>query len=177
MKKMLTLTAAALSLCATTAAFAAPLSDIAQGDTTAGYVHYNLDHDTKNDSFYLEHGLSEKVVLGVEHNGFAQPGANREATDVYAQYKLDPHVRLIAGTRDSDSSADGFYYGLGATLNLAPQLDGYMSATTGSHMNEWQAGVSYKMNANTDLTLGYKSLKEDNAATTSGLGLGANYKF
>lgn len=177
-KKICTLLAAGSMLMATSA-FAAPLTDLQEGETTLGYTHYNLSggwSNVKDDSFYLESAVAPKLILGVENNS-AFPVNGESATDIYAQYKLDPNVRLIAGNRSYEDGPNKFFYGVGATVNMAPKLDGYLSVTNSSIATEWQTGVNYKVSKQTALTLGYKSYKEDHASTIDGVGFGANYTF
>ncbi|BBB92107.1 MAG TPA: hypothetical protein PKA28_05460 [Methylomusa anaerophila] len=152
--------------------FAAPITDVQEGQTSIGYNHYNLNHDVTNDSFNLEHGISAKFILGIERNT-----ADLETTDLYAQYKLDPNIRLIAGNRDFDNGSGKFFYGLGALTNLAPNLDGDLSVTASSNYTEWQAGVNYKLDGQTALHLGYKSYDQDGLPTFDGIGFGINHKF
>ncbi|VBB09082.1 Hypothetical protein LUCI_4368 [Lucifera butyrica] len=170
-KKILTILAGSM-LFATTA-FAAPITDLQQGETAIGYNHYDLSHSTSDDSFYLENAVSPQFILGVERNGYT----DFHTTDIYAQYKLDPNVRLIAGNRDYSDDNSQFFYGIGANVNLSNNLDGYVSVTTSSSATEWQTGLNFKMNSQTSLNLGYKSLKRDYYPTYDGLGFGINYKF
>jgi hypothetical protein len=153
---------------------AAPLADLQQGETNIGYDHYNLNSNLNSDGFYLEGALSDRFILGVDRNNYND--AFYSATDIYGQYKIDPNIRLIAGNRSYDNTNE-FFYGVGATVNLAPRLDGYASVTTGDIATEWQAGVNYKIDNQTGLQVGYKSYKEDPLSTKDGLGFGINHKF
>ncbi|MDU2063941.1 MAG: hypothetical protein E6713_03790 [Sporomusaceae bacterium] len=162
--------------------FAAPLSDVQEGQTVLGYNHYNLDQNgnsVKDDSFYLEAGVAPKVIVGVERNGYAFPNNyDAKTTDVYAQYKVNDNVRLIAGNRDfSNGGGDKFFYGVGLSANLAQNVDGYVSATTNSRYTEWQTGVNYNMDNQTTLNVGYKSYKEDGSSRLDGVGFGISHKF
>lgn len=160
--------------------YAAPITNLDPGATKAGYNHYNLDSaglGVKNDSFYLEHGLSSKFNVGIERNNYSFTGGDAHATDIYAHYKLDKNIRLIVGDRSYSSGPDKAFYGIGADVNLAPKLDGYASVTASSLATEWQTGVNYKLDKQASLHLGYKSYKEDNAPTMDGVGFGINYQF
>ncbi len=172
--KILTLLAG--SMLASSIGFAAPISDLSQGEATIGYNHYSMSHDTNDNSFYLEGAVSDKFTLGVEHNHYSKDWNN---TDIYAQYKLDPNVHLIIGDRnyDYDHQSDKVFYGVGVTTNLAPRLDGYASVITNSYTTEWQAGVNYALNDNIGLNVGYKSNKDDGYPTYDGVGIGLNCKF
>ena len=80
---------------------------------------------------------------------------------IYAQYKLDPNIRLIAGNRDYDYSNSKMYIGIGVDTKLAPKLDGYASVITSSYTTEWQAGVNYAMSTMFPLNVAYKNNKDD----------------
>ena len=177
-KKIMTILAGTMLLA--NLSYAAPITDLNQGETKAGYNHYNLDVSglsVKDDSFYLEHGLSPKFNLGIERNGYSFTGGDSDTTDIYAHYKLDKKIRLIVGDRSYSSGPDKVFYGIGADVNLAPKLDGYASVTASSLATEWQTGVNYKLDKQASLHVGYKSYKEDNAPTMDGLGFGVNYQF
>ncbi len=176
MKKKI-LTALAGTMLVASVSFAAPITDLKQGDTTIGYNHYNLDadgHSIDNDSFYLESAVADKLIVGAERNSYS----GFHTTDIYAHYKLDPNIRLMVGNRDYSDGPNKMFYGIGANTNLSPNLDGYASVTTNSYATEWQTGVNYKLNSQTALHLGYKHYKEDGASTAAdGVGFGASYKF
>lgn len=168
---------------AVSVSYAAPITGLAQGETDIGYMHYDMNSDTKTDSFYLENAVSDRFILGVENSGYAFPVGNVTMTDVYAQYKIDPNIRLIVGDRNyggdttPNESSSKFIYGVGANVNLAPKLDGYLSVTGSSIATEWQTGLAYKLNSQVAIQLGYKSYSEQGMQTMDGVGLGINYKF
>ncbi|SMD12323.1 hypothetical protein SAMN04488500_12856 [Sporomusa malonica] len=177
-KKILTLLTGTMLVASV--GMAAPLTDLQKGESNIGYNHYNLDAAGQNidtDGFYLENGIGNKVIVGVERNSYSVPGYDFKTTDIYAHYKLDPNIRLIVGSRDYSDGPSKMFYGVGASTNLAPKVDGYASVTTSSIVTEWQTGLTYKLNNQASLHLGYKSYKEDGAATADGLGFGANFKF
>lgn len=173
-KKILTIVAG--TMLAASTAFAAPITDLQEGQTTIGYNHYNLSHDVKDDSFYLENAISPKFVLGIERNSLSGYG-DGDMTDVYVQYKLDHNFRLIAGNRDYSEGSDKFFYGIGANVNLAPKLDGYIQVTNSNIATEWQTGVNLNMDGQNSLHLGYKSYKQDYQSTIDGIGFGISHKF
>jgi len=177
-KKILALMAG--TMLATSIGYAAPLTDLAPGETNIGYNHYNLDQygdSIDNDSFYLENAVSDKFNVGIERNSYSAPYGSFHTTDIYAHYKLDNGVRLIAGDRNYSGDSDKFFYGIGVNANLAPRLDGYASVTTNDVATEWQTGLNYKMDGETSLNLGYKSDKHDNESTMDGIGFGISHKF
>ncbi|HMM22653.1 MAG TPA: hypothetical protein PKA10_18190 [Selenomonadales bacterium] len=160
--------------------YAAPLTNLDQGETKAGYNHYNLDVsglDVNDDSFYLEHGISPKLNLGVERNTYSVAGGSSHTTDVYAHYKLGNNLQLIVGDRNYSGGTDKVFYGVGANVNLTPRLDGYATVTTSSLADEWQTGVNYRISNQAALHVGYKSYKEDHSPTMDGFGFGVDYQF
>lgn len=167
------------SMLASSIGFAAPLSDVTTGQTTVGYNHYSLSHSTDNDSLYLENTISDKLTLGIEHNSNSVHSTDWNTTDVYAQYKLDPKVRLILGNRNYDYTGpdNKVFYGVGVNTNLAPKLDGYASVITNSNTTEWQTGVNYTLSDKVGLNVNYKSNKDKYYQTYDGVGVGLNYKF
>ena len=176
-KKILTILTGAMLTASVS--FAAPITDVQQGQTNIGYNHYNLDISGQNvdaDAFYLEGAVSDKVILGIERNSYSGT-IEDDTTDVYAQYKLDPNVRLILGSRDYNDMSSKVFYGIGATTNLAANLDGYASVTKSSVATEWQTGLNYKVSEQATLNLGYKSYKHDGLPTLDGVGFGLGYKF
>lgn len=177
-KKILTVLAGTMLV--SSVSFAAPITDLQKNETSVGYNHYNLDiagHDLNDDSFYLENGVADKLVLGLEANSYSAGGSSDHTTDIYAQYKLDPNVRLIVGNRNYSDGPNKMFYGVGVNANLSSNVDGYASVTTSSIATEWQTGLEYSLNKQTALHLGYKSYKEDGLARADGLGFGASYKF
>lgn len=177
MKKKILTIVAGLTL-ASNIGLAAPLNSLATGETAIGYNYYNLSHSTDNSSYYLENAVSDKFTLGVERNNNSDAlGTKWNTTDIYAQYKLDPNIRLIVGNRDYDYSSSKMYVGVGVNTNLAPRLDGYASVITSSYTTEWQAGVNYAVSDKVSLNAAYKNNKDNGYATYDGLGVGLNYKF
>ena len=175
-KKVLTILTG--TMLAASIGFAAPITDLQQNETTIGYNHYNLDasgYTIDNDSFYLENAVSDKVIIGIERNSYS--GYDFKTTDIYAHYKIDPNIRLIAGNRDYSDGPSKMFYGVGGSANLAPKVDGYASVTTSSFVTEWQTGITYQLNKQAALHLGYKSYKEDGAPRADGIGFGVNYTF
>lgn len=178
-KKIVTLIATTM-LTANTA-FAAPITDLQDGQSVVGYNYYYLDHldpySQKDHSFYLENALTPKVVLGFEVNMLPASSPDGDMFDAYVQYKLDKTLRLIAGNRNYTEGTDRLFYGIGANVKLTRKLDGYLSATHSDFANEWQAGVQYNMDYQTTLHVGYKSYKQDDLSTLKGVGIGFSHKF
>jgi len=168
------------SMLASSIGFTAPIGNLTPGETTIGYNHYNLSHSTNDDSFYVESAVSDKFTLGIEHNNnSADYAQDWNTTDVYAQYKLDPNIRLILGNRNYDygNQSNKVFYGVGVATNLAPKLDGYASVITNNYTTEWQTGVNYALSDKVALNANYKSNKDKNYSTYDGVGIGLNYKF
>lgn len=191
------------------AAFASPSVPLQQGETQIGFDTANMSTsvsalgqkadlgDINNNSFYLQHGLSDKVTLGVEHtkldsysNGLLN--ASIKATDVYGQYKLNNNFSLIAGNRNYDASAgissiyntgvseSQFLYGVTGSTKLSDKLTGFASFKKTSMENEYQVGVADQLSKNVGVNVSYKNHDYNFGAVglnTSGVGVGVNYKF
>lgn len=178
-KKILALLAGTMLV--TSVGFAAPVSNVHEGQNNIGYDHYSLSNDVKDDNFYFQHGLSDKFTIGVEQNSYSHnSGGSLRTTDVAVDYKLDSNVHLTAANRsyNNDGYSNKFAYGIGANVNLAQNLDGYASVVATSISTDWQAGVAFKMDSQTALHVGYKSYKDDYTNQTyDGVGFGINYNF
>ena len=177
-KKILALLAG--TMLATSVGYAAPVTELPEGQTNIGYDHYNLNHGFKDDNFYLEHALSPKYTLGLEQNDYSVNGFDARHTDITVNYNLEKNVHLMVGDRSYSGDVDHsskFLYGIGGTVNLAPKLDGYASVAATNQSTDWQTGLSYSLDGQTALHLGYKSYKEDGSSTVDGIGFGINHKF
>lgn len=177
-KKLLALLAG--TMLAANVSYAAPITNLEEGQTNIGYDHYNLNHSFSDDNFYLEHAVSPKFTLGLEQNSYSRDNFDFQHTDITAHYKLDKNVHLIVGDRSYGGDIDNsnrFLYGIGANVNVAPKLDGYASVVQTNISTDWQAGLAYKLNNQAALHLGYKSYKEDGSSTIDGVGFGVDYTF
>ena len=137
--------------------FAAPINNLSQGETAIGIL---------DDSFYIEHKLSDTLTLGLQKN------------DIYGQVALNNNFRLIVGSKDYDSnSSSEFYAGVAVSAPLAPALDGYVALTGASDFKELQVGVNYNLTRNFDVNLNYRSIMPDEGSNHNRTSIGATFKF
>ncbi len=143
---------------------AAPVNDLAQGQTAVG---------VGTDSVYLEHKVSDQLLLGIQN---VDRDHNGSMDDLYGQFKIKNNLSGIIGNRDFDYGT-GLYFGLAVNGPLAPEWDGYASVIAGSDFKEIQVGANLRLTANVDLNINYHSFMPDEGRNGNGVGLGATYKF
>ncbi|WP_333595445.1 hypothetical protein [Anaerospora hongkongensis] len=187
-------------------AAAAPVTDLAKGETTAGYLYWNpkveiasYDLGSHNaNGFFVETALTDKVILGIETiKGDASavvygvPGsADTRFTDVTIQYKVADNVRLIAGNRNYDTNGSNAYasgsisenkllYGISGSTALGEKTTAYASVLQNSIGTDWQIGVNQTVSDNVTLNINYRYYDEDSILDTKlkGVGAGIIYKF
>lgn len=153
--KKIALTVASLLAFGASAGFAAPINNLSQGQTAVGVV---------DDSFYLEHKMSDNLTLGVQKN------------DIYGQVDVNNNIRAIIGSRDYNSSSK-LYIGAAVNSPIAPSLDGYASLVGASDFKELQVGANYNLTSNLDLNVNYRSFMPDHGGDSNRTALGATLKF
>lgn len=154
MKKII-LTVAAFFAFGIGPGFAAPMNNLANGQTAVGYLH---------DSFYIEHKLTDNLTLGLQEH------------DIYGQYAITNNIRAIIGSRDyhSDSS---IYAGAAFNTSLAPNIDGYVSLVGSSDFAEAQVGANVNVAPNVDINVDYTAFMPDHGSDRNRFGVGATLKF
>ncbi|AJQ25702.1 hypothetical protein [Pelosinus fermentans] len=154
MKKII-LTVAAFFAFGIGTGFAAPMNNLANGQTAVGYLH---------DSFYIEHKLTNNLTLGLQEH------------DIYGQYAITNTIRAIIGSRDyhSDSS---IYLGAAYSTSLAPNVNGYASLVGSSDFAEAQVGANVNVAPNVDINVDYTAFMPDHGSDRNRFGLGATFKF
>jgi len=135
--------------------FAAPVNNLSNGQTAIG---------VQDQSAYVEHKFSDTVTFGVQEH------------DVYGQLDLNNNLRLLAGSKDYNSSSE-FYGGVGLSAPLAPKLNGYASIVVGSDFNEMQVGANVNVAKDLDINLNYRSLMPDHGNNDNCTSVGAVFKF
>lgn len=201
MKKVL-LSMAALSIISS-AAMAAPITDLQKDESIAGYSYWNtkIEVDSYNlgntgaNGFYVETAINDKFIVGIETMKGSKSGnvdgvsgsLDTRFTDVSLKYKLDKNVQLIAGNRNYDTnlnsrdlsgsaSTNKFFYGVGASTEIGENTSAYASILHSSIADDWQIGVNHTLNKNVILNVNYRYYDED-YVTLKGLGAGVAYKF
>jgi len=160
---------------------AAPVTDLNKGETVVGYSFSNFevyDIDLDTDGFYLEHGIADKFILGVDRNEIENA---LKITDIYAKYKLDNNVSLTAGNREYSAlglSESKFTYGIEGSTVLADKIVGYAALKHNNLETEWKLGATYALADQVNLDLNYASKDFDGTdEKIKGIGFGINYKF
>jgi hypothetical protein len=149
---------------------AAPVTELAKGETVVGLSH--SDFDVSTDGFYLEHGIADKFIIGLDSNDFD----GSTATDFYGKYKLDKNVNLTLGFRDYEGGDSKLTYGIEGSTALAEKTVGYASLKNNSDETEWKFGATYAIAPQINLDLNYTSHNTD-YGDLKGVGFGINYKF
>ena len=153
--KKIALTVVSLLALGVGTGFAAPINNLAQGQTAIGVL---------DDSFYLEHKMSDNLTLGFQKN------------DIYGQVNVNNNIRALIGSRDYNSN-NKIYIGAAVTSPLAPSLDGYASLVGASDFKELQVGANYNLTSNFDINVNYRSFMPDQGSNSNRTGLGATLKF
>lgn len=183
--------------------FAAPATDLKEGQTVAGYNYSNMNinlagYDVGNAGYnglYIQNAVSNKVTIGLEYNKGTKTltGNGHTAkidtknTDFYGQYNLDKNFSIVAGLRKYDlaASLDGtgiagsenkFLYGLTAKTELAEKVTGYATYLKTTEEKQWNVGATYQMSKDYSLDINYANHKYDDL-TIKGLGFGVGVKF
>ncbi|WP_110955561.1 hypothetical protein [Anaerosinus massiliensis] len=163
MKKSIVTLAAILTL-TTGAASAAPIHNLAGGETAIGVG--------TNES-YIEHQVSDDFALGYQRADRDEYG---DHDDIYGQFRLNNNLRAIVGHRDLNYDTN-FYAGLAASVPLTPNMDGYASFVTGSDFKETQIGTNVSLISNVELNINYHSFSPDRGHNEDGFGVGATVRF
>jgi hypothetical protein len=146
--------------------FAAPVVDLAKGETVIGYNYHSYSADLAGydfgdfnaDGFHIEHGLTDQITLGFETsqgkaNYLYAPSdiltAKVTFNDIYLAYKPQmsgkANVQLILGSRSYKENDSENYYGtiypLGSYSENHPLYGVQASTPLGDKVNGY-AGVS-----------------------------------
>ena len=163
MKKSIVTLAAILTL-TTGAASAAPINNLASGETAVG---------VGTTEAYIEHQVSDSFTLGYQS---ADRDYYGDQDDIYGQFRLTNNIRGIVGHRDMNYDSN-FYAGLAANVPLTPNMMGYASFVTGSDFKETQVGTNIDLVSNVELNINYHSFSPDGGRNEDGFGVGATVKF
>lgn len=206
MKKKVLLGLVALMAC-TSVSLAAPAVEVKKGELMAGYTYYRMQNDVndedekanlgsgKTDSYYVQYGLDNKWILGVEYNQSSNSKAGKsldfKTTDITVRYAMDKNVNLILGSRKYDITAIGngesgsgntnkMLYGITGKVNLDRKLDGYATILKTSYETQWQIGTVYNFTKDLFLDVNYKHQKISGSDTDiifKGVGIGMGHRF
>lgn len=182
---------------------AAPVVDIAKGDTFFDVSHYRLhvdDPDLKLNAteIGLTHGLSDKFAIftGVtfsQDTNFAPIGPfEGNIADVRLQYKMTKELAPFIGYKKWDisyqgppadvelASKSGLQYGLLYHRRLSENTSAFALASFGRDIKEYKLGFTYDFNKNCGAEINYRKISLDTHGDdidAKGVGLGIAYKF
>lgn len=158
---------------------AAPVTELIKGETVVGYSVSNFEiagYDVDTDGFYVEHGVADKFILGIDRNDLD----GLKITDFYAKYKLDKNLNATLGNREYSAGGYSDSYitvGIEGTTALAEKTVGYASLKLNSEETEWKLGATYAIAPKVNLDLNYTSHDFDLGGAVKGVGFGINFKF
>lgn len=155
---------------------AAPVIQLENGESVAGYTHSHLNGEAFN-GFYIQSALDDKLILGLDYsNGW---GSYKEI-DIYGQYQFKNNARFILGNRQykwGSHHDDRLLYGVAANTPLGEKTTGYASLLLNSFETDWKLGLTYDIARNVSLDLNYRIRDMDYGGSSDGVGLGVNLKF
>ena len=185
MKKIL-LGALTLSLLVTSAAYAAPMTNLDKGtgkvDASFSFGPYlqaeegthtlNLD-GSKITRLGATYGLGNKWGLDykyVGHTGDYMEGVSLQSNQVNAVYQFTPNVAAFAGyvnnrfsvedvEKEGHTSASGYQVGVLGRMEIAKRTSAWASIGVGNVINAYEVGVGYDLTHNFDLNLFYNDTK------------------
>ena len=144
--------------------FAAPVNDLEKGETAAGIIGGN-----HSSIYYLETQNTDMLTVGIQYLDLKE---NNNATDFYAQLKINESLRAIAGNR-AIGSASKYYMGAAVKNSLIPEVDGYAAVIAGSGFQELQLGASYKITDTNDINISFCTV----TGNKSSIGIGLSCRF
>ena len=167
-------------------ASAEPVRDLQKGQTVIG-LGLN-DYANTGLSYYAEHGLTDKVIIGVKQvrlNGDYQDG---HVNSVYGEYKLHKDLLLYLGIREYEGCDDinmGPTYGWDGNVTvgfvaykkLAPKVDAFGSVKYNRRETEYKAGVTYAFDSNWGIGVSYNHHDFPEGDQVKGAVVGVTYKF
>jgi len=202
MKKIL-LGAVALSMLATSAAYAAPMKSMEQGtgkidaaftmgsSLKAEYGGENTDLGGNNRyRLGATYGLGNK--FGIDYKYVAHAGDHDfsvKSHQLNLMYQFNPNVAAFVGyvnnkaSEGGDSNTqNGYQVGVLGRMDIAKKTSAWASIGVGNKITAYEIGVGYSLNKNFDINLFYNDTKykdfyEGLAFKTHGVNLGVTYHF
>lgn len=186
MKKIVFLTMIFVLAISSIGMCAVPDPNAGLADVQIGYNHYNL----KRTSGGIDHGKTGfnefygSVGIGLGFGAFINhaQSSNTAYTDFGLKTTvLIPNVALMVGQRrmttDNAESDNNLFYGASIKQNLFSNIAVYATYQKGSHFRDEGIGLTYALNKNSQLNLGWKNYDDNNGATFKGIGGGVNFTF
>ncbi|HEY3426098.1 MAG TPA: hypothetical protein VGL27_14970 [Negativicutes bacterium] len=142
--------------------FAAPISNLEQGQMSVGIVGGNVTN-----CYYFEKKASTDLTVGIQ--------SIDNDIDFYGQIDISNltlanNPKIIIGIRKLDSVSKT-YLGAALTLPLTDSVNGYSSLIAGSGLKELQLGITQQIADTVALNLNYRIVKHNGTKDSFGLGL------
>ena len=201
MKKII-LGALALSMLATSAAYAAPMTSMDKG-TGKVDAAFSMGSSLKgegdgesidfggNNRYRLgaTYGLGDK--LGIDYKYVAHAGdedSSVQSHQLNLMYQFNPNVAAFAGyvhnrakVQDESNTQNGYQVGVLGNMKIAKRTTAWASIGVGNKITAYEIGVGYDLTKNFDVNLFYNDTKYKgfDAADfkTHGVNLGVTYHF
>ena len=201
-KKKILLGAVALSLLATSAAYAAPMTsmDKGTGAIDASFsMGSSLEAEYRGESFDLDgnsryrlgatYGLGDK--LGIAYKYACHAGdydSSVQSHQLNLMYQFNPNVTAFAGyvhnrgeIENSSDTQNGYQVGVLGRMEIAKRTSAWASIGVGNKITAYEVGVGYDLTNNFDVNLFYNDTKykdfDGPDFKTHGVNLGVTYHF
>lgn len=186
MKKLMFLTMVFVLAISAVGMCAVPDPNSGIGDVQVGYNHYQLSKtvggiDQGKTGFNELYG---SVGLGLGYGVFVNHAQANKTS--YTDFGLKttvliPNVALMVGQRrmttDNAASDNNLFYGAEIKQDLIGGVAAYATYQKGTHFRDEVIGLTYAMDKNSQINVGWKNYDDNNGATFKGLGGGVNLKF
>lgn len=206
MKQKILAIMAAMTVCASGAAFAAPQTTFQEGQAQVDLGAWNTKAETGSfdtDSSWnfqggITYGLTDKTAIQYQYSGLSTDVNGHDVTDGNQQevnlvHSLNDNVAVYAGYNRINNSLEGSsddltnnvaQIGLIGKAPLADNLDVYGKVGVGTKSTTtWEAGLSYGVTPDFDINAGYRYVdtegRHDNdpSITYKGFVTGVSYRF
>ncbi|MCE5286628.1 MAG: hypothetical protein LLG02_12385 [Pelosinus sp.] len=151
--------------------------------------------------YQLAYGLSDKLAITGDYlrsdsrnfnlytNGFysgSVNGFNFNSAQVGLQYKINGNLAVSAGSIKSELNSSlgstptsETFGGIAYRQNIINNIEGYASYQKSSNIQDWKAGIIYKLGNTTSLDIGYHDYQNNAVSnlTAKGISIGLNHKF
>lgn len=186
MKKLIFLTMIFVLAISSIGMCAVPDPNSGIGDVQLGYNYYNLSK-TSGGIDRGKTGFNElygSVGIGLGYGAFVNHAQASKTS--YTDFGLKttvliPNVALMVGQRrmttDNAASDNNLFYGASIKQNLVAGVAVYGTYQKGTHFKDQVIGLTYAMDKNSQINLGWKNYEDNNGATFKGIGGGVNFTF
>jgi predicted porin len=149
----------------------------------SGNGRHSINADGKSGYIYaITAGLGHNLALQFKQGKFQSANASlmgittyaqAEPTDVNLLYKVNPQLTFISGYEHDNiyygqavaaASKSAFHFGLTGTHNLSRTTSLFATYLAGNGVSLSEVGVSYKLSANSTLSVSYAERKFENMA-------------